>query len=281
VSRAAAIERLVANELDAAYRRRVRTVLEWLEPAADEIVLDAGCGRGFYPAFLRAVSGARVVGCELELGHLAVARRALHGARDVHLVRADLGALPFAPASFDGAILSEVLEHVPDDVAVLRQLAAAVRSGGRIAITVPNARYPFWWDPLNRLLESTVGRPIRRGPLAGIWAGHLRLYTGDELRTAVEAAGLEVLEERACTRRCLPFSHNLVYGLGKPLYESGLLPASVRRVGDRHRTEGGRGGPLNPVRWALAAVDLFDRGNPPSEPDGSPSVNLCLLARRP
>ncbi len=277
----AAVGRLVANELDAAYRRRVRTVLEWLEPAAGDVILDAGCGRGFYPAFVRAVSGARIVGCELELAHLAVARRALRGARDIHLVRADLGALPFAPGSFDSAILSEVLEHVPDDVAVLRQLAAAVRPGGRIAITVPNDRYPFWWDPLNWMLERATGRPIRRGPLAGIWAGHLRLYTAGGLRAAVEAAGLEVVEERACTGRCLPFAHNLLYGLGKPLYECGLLPASVRRAGDRHRTEGDRGGPLNPVRWALAAVDLSDRGNPPSEPTGRPAVNLCVLARVP
>lgn len=277
----AAVERLVANELDAAYRRRVRTVLEWLAPARNHVILDAGCGRGFYPAFVRALSDARVVGCDLELRHLGVARRALCCARDVHLVHADLEALPFAPASFDGAILSEVLEHVSDDVAVLRGLASVVRPAGRIAITVPNARYPFWWDPLNWLLERSAGRPVRRGPLAGIWAGHRRLYTADGLRSVVEAAGLEISEQRSCTRRCLPFSHNLLYGLGKPLYESGLLPAPVRRAGDRHRTGGGRGGPLNPVRWALAAVDLFDRGNLPSEPADRSSVNLCLLARVP
>lgn len=162
---------------------------------------------------------ARLVGCDLRLDHLAVAGRA-RAADGSLLLQADLHAIPLAPQSVDAAIVSEVLEHVADDVGALRQLATAVRPGGRLAITVPHARYPLAWDPINWLLERTVGRPIRHGPLAGIWTDHLRLYTPASLRAVVHEAGLEVLDERACTRRCLPFMHNLVYGLGKPLYES-------------------------------------------------------------
>lgn len=277
----AAVERLVRNELDPAYRRRVRTVLGWLDPAPGELVLDAGCGRGFFLAYLREVCDAAVVGCELRLDHLAVATRALAGRDRVMLLQANLEALPLAAASADHAILSEVLEHVADDVGVLRRVAAVVRPGGLVAITVPSARFPFWWDPVNWLLERIAARPIRSGPLAGIWAGHLRLYRPAELRRAVEAAGLEVVELHGATGRCPPFAHNLLYGLGKPVFESGLLPPAVRRAGDRHRVDGGRGGVLNPVRWALALVDLLDRGNPPAADPDAPAVNLCLLARRP
>ncbi len=81
-----------------------------------------------------------------------------------------------------------------------------LKPGGLIAITVPNANYPFWWDPINRALETIFHTHIRRGLLAGIWANHVRLYTPDQLRAAVLDAGLEVVEERAFTHHSFPLS---------------------------------------------------------------------------
>ena len=37
---------MVANEADMAYRRRVITIFEWLEPRDGDLILDGGCGRG-------------------------------------------------------------------------------------------------------------------------------------------------------------------------------------------------------------------------------------------
>ena len=264
-----------------AYRRRVATVVEWLEPAEGDRMLDAGCGRGYYLRFLREVSGARLVGAELELPILAKARRVARTMERVNVIAASLDALPMAAGVFDKAILSEVLEHVPDDEAALREVSRVVRPGGLIAITVPNANYPFWWDPINKSLETCLGVHIKSGMLAGIWANHVRLYRAPELRSVVEAAGLELVAERSFTHHCFPFIHNLVYGVGKPLLEGGMLPGSVAKAADRHDVSGDRGGRFNPVNVGLRMFEVFDRRNRMNEPPERSTVNLCALARVP
>ena len=46
------LSRLVANEADMAYKRRVKLFLRWLDPTTEERILDAACGRGFVLNFL-------------------------------------------------------------------------------------------------------------------------------------------------------------------------------------------------------------------------------------
>ena len=50
---------------------------------------------------------------------------------------ADVTALPFADAAFDAAMSLDVLEHVPDFRAALREFARVLRPGGRLVLTVP------------------------------------------------------------------------------------------------------------------------------------------------
>ncbi len=264
-----------------AYRRRVITIFEWLDPHDDDTILDAGCGRGFYLNFIRQVCGARLVGLELELPYLKVARTALNSLPGITLVNGSLYDPPFPDHAFDKVILSEVLEHVPDDRAALRAIARTVKPGGLIAITVPNANYPFWWDPINKMLETLFHTHVQHGVLAGIWANHIRLYTWDQLRRAVSDAALEVVAERQFVHYCFPFIHNIVYGLGKTALEAGILPHSIARVADRHDLSGERGSLLNPINLGLTLFEWFDRRNGLDEPPGRSTVNLCILARKP
>jgi 2-polyprenyl-6-hydroxyphenyl methylase / 3-demethylubiquinone-9 3-methyltransferase len=272
---------LTANEADIAFRWRVRTIMEWIEPRRGLRVLDVPCGRGFHLHRYEFVEPDCVlVGAELDPSILASAQRALAGT-GVPLVNTSIEALPFADGSFDAVICSEILEHVDDDVAGLVEVRRVLRPGGLVAITVPHANYPFWWDPINATLERLFGRHVSRGPLAGIWAGHQRLYTPDQLRAAAGAAGLEIVEERSFAHHCMPFSHNLVYGLGKPLLERGLLPERLAVAADRHEFARSDVSPRNPMAVALRFIGWFDRHNRPDEPPGRSTVNLALLARRP
>ncbi len=275
------VARMVRNEADIAYRRRVQTVFEWLRPQDDDRILDGGCGRGFYLGFLREVCEAELCGVELEFPYLQIAGEALSGLPSITMVNSSLYALPFPNDYFDKAILSEVLEHVPGDVQALCEVARVLKPGGLIAITVPNANYPFWWDPINKTLETLLGVPIRRGMLAGIWAGHVRLYTREQLHKAVTGAGLEIASERSFTHHCFPFTHNIVYGLGKTLLEAGMLPEGVAKAADRHNLSGERGSPLNPIHVGLRVFEWFDQFNVMNEPVGRSTVNLCVLARKP
>lgn len=54
----------------------------------------------------------------------------------LHVVGSAL-ALPFGDATFDAAICTEVLEHVPEPEQALRNIARVLRPGGRLYVTVP------------------------------------------------------------------------------------------------------------------------------------------------
>jgi SAM-dependent methyltransferase len=178
-------------------------------------------------------------------------------------------------------ILSEVLEHLDDDVAGLREALRVLKPGGVAAITVPNANYPLSWDPINKSLETVFGTHIGSGPLAGIWANHVRLYTMAELRSSVESAGFIVEEERSFTHYSFPFIHNLVYGLGKPLLESGKLPEAIAKAADRTSFDQTEGSSWNPIKLGLRVLNFFDRPNVMNESPGRSTVNLAIKARRP
>jgi SAM-dependent methyltransferase len=273
--------RLTRNEADMAFKKRVRCIFEWLQPTDEKVILDCGCGRGFYLNMIRAVSACKLYGLELDAETIAKARRNLAHLTDITLVQASIYEQPFDDAQFDGVILSEVLEHIEDDVRGLREVYRVLKPSGVVAITVPNADYPFWWDPINKSLERLGLPPIKRGMLAGIWANHVRLYTKARLRQAVEKAGFIVEEERAFTHYCFPFIHNLVYGIGKPLLESGALPERLARAADRTTFDQNDGSLRNPINLGLAILNWFDRPNRLSEPDGRTTVNLALKARKP
>jgi ubiquinone/menaquinone biosynthesis C-methylase UbiE len=276
------LARLVANEADMAYKRRVVLFLRWLAPGPRDQILDAACGRGFVLNFVRAVSDCSLVGQDVEYRYVRLAHAQLAD-RAVRLLNGDLCTLPFADRSFDKVILAEVLEHLGDDRAGLAEAVRVTRPGGLIAISVPNANYPFWWDPVNKTLETLLGTHISRGPLAGMWADHIRLYTLDDLLTLIDGAGLQVEAVRMLVHYCFPFSHNLVYGVGKPFLESGLLPARMANAASRYRLNGQAGGRFNPVNaglWMFNQVDrLNDRLN--EEECEISAMNICVKARVP
>jgi len=274
------IERMTRNEADMAFKKRVQTVFEWMPLGDDARILDCACGRGFYLNMIRHVSQCALAGLELEDEIIRKAQRNVGHLPGITLTRGNIYALPFPDNWFDGVILSEILEHIDDDVAGLREVQRVLKPGGVVAITVPNANYPFWWDPINKTLETLFRTRIRRGPLAGIWANHVRLYTRAQLHAAVERAGFVVEAERAFTHYSFPFIHNLVYGLGKPLLESGLLPRKLADAADRTTFDRNDGSLFNPVNLGVAVLDVFDRPNKLDEPPGRSTVNLAILGRK-
>lgn len=275
------IQRMTRNEADMAFKRRVETIFEWVAPRDDDLILDMPCGRGFYLNMFRHANRCRLVGADLDWEVILKARHNLQGKDGIMLNHADIYALPYADNTFDAAILSEVLEHLDRDVDGLQEVYRVLKPGGAVAITVPNANYPFLWDPINKSLETLFGVHIQHGPLAGIWANHVRLYTREQLRASVRAAGFNIEEERAFTHYSFPFIHNLVYGLGKPLLESGLLPQTLANAADRTAFDKNNGSLLNPINLGLKLFNYFDRRNVMNEPPERSTVNLCIKGRKP
>jgi SAM-dependent methyltransferase len=275
------IDYMTRHEADMAFKRRVRTIFEWVDPQDDDLILDMPCGRGFYLNMFRYVSPCKLVGADLDWPVMQKARANVGHLPRLMLNHASIYALPYPADTFDAVILSEVLEHLDDDVAGLKEAFRVLKPGGVVAITVPNADYPFWWDPINKTLETMFGTHIRRGMLAGIWANHVRLYTREQLNEAVLKGGFMIEEERSFTHYSFPFIHNLVYGIGMPLLESGALPKSMAQTADRTAFDRPDGSPLNPIAIGLRLFNRFDRRNTMNEPPGRSTVNLCIKGRKP
>jgi ubiquinone/menaquinone biosynthesis C-methylase UbiE len=270
--------RLLEYEADIAFRRRACTVLEYVDPRPGDRVLEDGCGLGFYLHLLSRLSAAEVWGVEYDRARLSAALADEHAIR-ARLVQGDATRLPLPDASFDKLILSEVLEHLEDDAEALSEAARVLKPGGVCAITVPHANYPPLWDPLNYGRERLGFGHFSSEPLSGIWTDHRRLYTRQQLASLVESVGFEVSDVRLETRYSVPFSHNLVYGLGKFVMERNLAGRGTDGRASRAAlwTEDRK---LTPARLAAKAITAFDRLNRDKYDDGT-AVSLCLRATKP
>src|SRR4051812_19758182 len=91
-------------------------------------VLDAGAGRGTL-AWALAEHGYAVTALEESSEFLSYLSQRADCRSSLELVRADVAALPFANAAFNGAVCGEVLEHVGDDGAAVAGLARVLRPG--------------------------------------------------------------------------------------------------------------------------------------------------------
>lgn len=274
----AILDRILRNEADMAYRRRARILLDYLDPQPGERILDCGCGAGFYLMAIGKLRQVRLVGLD---GDPARLRQAQLEQVPAALVRSDIQRLPFAGESFDKVLMSEVLEHLPDDRAALREIHRILKPGGVLALSVPHSNYPFWWDPINRVWAGTGHEPIRSGPLVGIWTNHERLYWPDELAERVQEAGFATEKVEETTHYSLPFAHFLVYGIGKPLVERSLLPDGLLKSADRFRGEENNGSLLNPINLGLALFNTVDRLNErPKVAKRATFVNVLVKARK-
>jgi ubiquinone/menaquinone biosynthesis C-methylase UbiE len=179
-------------------RKRLALIERWASPLAERRVLDCGCGAGEYVRELLA-RGADAYGVEFDEGKLAA-----EAARDADLAArlsvGDLEALVFPDASFDLALLNEVLEHVPDDGAALSEVCRVLRPGGRLILLSPTRLYPFethgvFLRGTRRRVPHTVPGipwiPLAVGRrLFDYWA---RNYWPWQLRAMVKRAGLRVV----------------------------------------------------------------------------------------
>jgi SAM-dependent methyltransferase len=93
-------------------------------------------------------------------------------------VNGDGTRLPFPDDTFDRIICSEVLEHIPDDSAALRELFRILKPGGRLAATVPT------WFP-----EKVCWRLSDEYHAPFVEGGHVRIFGEPELRSKMRDAG--------------------------------------------------------------------------------------------
>ncbi|WGR92933.1 class I SAM-dependent methyltransferase [Bradyrhizobium sp. ISRA435] len=144
--------------------------------------MEIGCGTGtVLGALARSRRWERVVGSELHPSGLAYARERLPVG--VEFVQMDARNIP-AVGLFDLTGAFDVVEHIPDDEAVLCGLRAATRPGGGIIVAVP--QHPWLWSAADDI------------------AHHQRRYRRGELEDKLRRSGFEILFSSSFTALLLP-----------------------------------------------------------------------------
>lgn len=211
---------------DMALKRRARRIIEGLDLKKGERVLEVGCGNGYYLSLLNRLDfDLDLVGVDVDNLALIDAAKFI-GSKRVKLILADGSKLPFPRASFEKVVLSEVVEHVDDEEAVLKEVFRVLKKGGTLCLTTCNIEYPFLWDPINWILQHFFNTHIKNGFWAGIWNQHTRLYKESRIKSLVEKAGFKVELSESLTFWCLPFNHYLVNFIAK-LFYSNKLPKNL------------------------------------------------------
>lgn len=219
-------------------RRVLSAVLGRLGLPQGARILEAGCGTGGNLAMLGRFG--EVHGFEPD----AEARALVNGHISCDLRDGRLpDGIPFEPGGFDLVAALDVVEHLDDDRASLRALAAQLRPGGRLLITVP--AWKFLWS---RHDESHH---------------HRRRYARGELLRLVEEAGLRP--------ELISYFNSLLF----PLVVTVRAAKKVLRIEDV-ADDALPPAATNRILTALFAAERFLVGRLPMPP----GVSLLVVARR-
>ncbi|ACR12849.1 SAM-dependent methyltransferase, UbiE family [Teredinibacter turnerae T7901] len=171
-----------------------------------DCVLDLGCGEGrhtlglYFSAPLGELSGQlSLIGIDISAIDLATANKRKTDfplpesqRAGIQFVRGDGLKLPLPDASVDHLICSEVLEHIPDYHAMLREINRVLKPGGTLCVSVPRAwpeRICWWLEP-------------RYHQVAG---GHIRIFNRASLKRDLRSHGIQLFFEHGAHALHAPY----------------------------------------------------------------------------
>ena len=147
------------------YRSKARATLLMLKNHAPAKILDVGAGSGFFARYLLAHTGASEAWC-VDTGYMDDWSTIDLG-KPIHFQRS------ISTSSADLLLLMDVLEHVDDDMGLLREYSSKIPRNGNVLISVP--AFQSLWSEHDEFLD------------------HKRRYTLRGLERLVERSGLSVL----------------------------------------------------------------------------------------
>lgn len=143
--------------------------------------LEVGCGTGFVLSGVsREFPGATLLGSEIFTAGLGFAAARLPS---VKFIQMDARNIPYRD-EFDVIGAFDVLEHIEDDVTVLREIRAALKTDGFLFITVP--QHGWLWSPVDE------------------YACHVRRYSASGLHKKLESVGFDIVRSTSFVSLLLP-----------------------------------------------------------------------------
>ena len=158
-----------------------RLILRLAGDIKGRAVLDVGCGDGALTVALQQNGAACVVGCDADPRMIARAKvRAASEKAGIGYAVARAERLPFGNESFDIATMITVLAFVPEPELALREIARALKPGGRLVIG-DLGKWSLW--AASRRIRAWLGAPMWKVA---------RFRSAGELRALAQAAQLTV-----------------------------------------------------------------------------------------
>ncbi len=234
-------------------------VLDWLEAGAGERILDVGSGDGYYDWRISR-SGARVTGIDLHEKRLAYARKH-YGSGTTEFLTMDAEKADFPAGSYDKAMSLCVMEHLGDDERVMRNVAKALRPGGRFVFSADS-------------LSNPGLRPRERERHKKRYAVNT-FYTPEVVRDKLARTGFDVEDTRFVMDS--PFALGLVR-LSWKLDRLPRVLAPVRTLG--YVLLGAVWSVSRPFRAGRAAVRRYGRADhrrPGQEEGGVTAPTTCVI----
>ena len=155
-------------------------------------ILENGCGVGMYVEHF-SLFGGQVIGLEYDLERAMEA-----GKNSPQIINAAGEFVPLSSLAFDLILSHEVIEHVQDDRAAVREMVRVLKPGGRIALFCPNRGYPYethgiYWKGKyhfgNKLFVNYLPLVLRNK-----LAPHVRVYTRRDLQKLFEGLPVKYIE---------------------------------------------------------------------------------------
>ncbi|HSM70713.1 MAG TPA: class I SAM-dependent methyltransferase, partial [Anaerolineales bacterium] len=147
-------------------------------------ILENGCGVGMYVEHLSPFGGT-VIGLEYDFERAAEAR-----INSPQILNAAGEFLPLPSSSFDLILSHEVIEHVQDDRAAIREMIRILKPGGRAVIFCPNRGYPFETHGIYKNGKYHFGNKLFVNYLPRAWrdklAPHVRVYSARDMQKLFE-----------------------------------------------------------------------------------------------
>ena len=190
------VNRCISLGLDAGWRRRTVAALG-LRPGA--IVLDVAAGTGDLATAARRV-GLRPVALDLSLGML-------ESGAGAPAAQCDAAALPVRDGAADGVVCGFALRNFTDLEGSLREMARAMRPGGRAALLevgapahpLLRAGYSLWFDRVVPLIGAALSD---RAAYRYLPASVAYLPEPDEMRALLERVGFDAVEHQLLSGGC-------------------------------------------------------------------------------
>jgi SAM-dependent methyltransferase len=198
-------------------------------------ILDLGCGSGYAVTRFLGAPGDEVLGLDLYAPNVQYAKQ--------HFERQGLTfecrsatSLAQSRQTFDVVVLADVLEHLDDPAAVLKECRRLLAADGMLLVTIPNGYGPFEIESaISRVpllgwfllkVAALVAHVLNRfGPLRGRWtevlartpadlpynaeSGHVQFFSRPAIQQLLAAAGFRVLESRNLSFLSGPFTNTI------------------------------------------------------------------------